>query len=96
VVLGVARKLVYGGGIFYSRMVWSTAGGFDGPYGPGTTDIGPAVIYAVVFCALPVMGAQGLAVRYSLDALITRRVPWWHELGWPGAVRRPRKGFRGN
>lgn len=36
------------------------------------TGAGPAVIYAVVFSALLVMGAQGLAGRYSLDALITR------------------------
>lgn len=95
-VLGVARKLVYAGGIFYSLMVWSTAGGFGGPYVPGTTDIGPAVVYALVFCALLVMGAQGLAGRYSLDALITRRVPWWHRLGWPGAAGSPGEDFRGN
>lgn len=85
VLLGVARKLVYAAGAAYALIVWSTADGFGAPYGPGATDIGPAIIYSVVFCALLTMGAQGAAGRYSLDTLIARRVAWWHRLGWSGA-----------
>ena len=77
---GFARKLVYAGGAGYSLMVWATAGTFGGPYTPEATDIGPAIAYAVVFCALLTMSAQGLASRYSLDAVIARRVHWWHHL----------------
>jgi nitrite reductase (NO-forming) len=85
VLLGVASKLVYAVGAAYALIVWSTADGFGAAYGPGATDIGPAVIYSVVFCALLTTGAQGSAGRYSLDALIARRVAWWHRLGWGGA-----------
>ncbi len=84
VLLGVARKLVYAGGAAYALMIWSTADGFGAPYGPGATDIGPAIMYSVVFCALLALGAQAGAGRYSLDAFITRRVAWWHRLGWSG------------
>lgn len=75
VLLGVARKLVYIGGAGYAVLVWSTAGGFGGPYGPGATDIGPAIMYALVFCAL--LGLGGLTGRYCLDTLISRRMAWW-------------------
>jgi thiosulfate dehydrogenase (quinone) large subunit len=79
-IAGLARKLVYAGGAAYSLMVWATAGTFGGPYTPEATDIGPAIAYAVVFCSLLAMSAHGLASRYSLDAVIERRVGWWHRL----------------
>jgi nitrite reductase (NO-forming) len=84
---GFARKLVYVGGAVYSLMVWATAGTFGGPYTPEATDIGPAIAYAVVFCALLTMSAQGLASRYSLDAVIGRRVGWWHRLAEAGGPK---------
>lgn len=47
-------------GLIYSLMVWSTAEGFGGPYGIGSTGMpgnmfGNAVIYALIFCFLMVL-----------------------------------------
>ncbi len=33
-------------------VIWSTAEGFGGPYTAGSTDIGAAIIYVLVFLAL--------------------------------------------
>jgi hypothetical protein len=45
------------------------------------TDIGTAIIYAVVFLALVALDARGKGTRpYSLHAVIERRLPWWRRL----------------
>lgn len=36
-------------GVFYNLWLWSTVGGFGGPYTQGATDPGTAIIYALVF-----------------------------------------------
>lgn len=42
-------------GIIYSLLVWSTVGGFGGPFTTGATDPGTAIVYALVFlCVLVV------------------------------------------
>lgn len=101
VILGVARKVVYLAGVGYSLLVWSTAGGFGGPYTPGATDIGPAIMYAVVFWALYIMASGGLTGRYSLDTVLARRIPWWHRIGFvsPGLTlwtARAQQGVNGD
>lgn len=40
------------GGALLALVIWSTAEGFGGPYQAGSTDIGSAVIYALVFAGL--------------------------------------------
>lgn len=45
------------GGLVYSLLLWSTAEGFGGPYGPGFTGnrgdvLGTAIVYAVLFAFL--------------------------------------------
>ena len=49
---GVMSKWAMYGGIAMTLVIWSTAEGFGGPYAAGSTDIGSAVIYALVFVAL--------------------------------------------
>jgi nitrite reductase (NO-forming) len=86
---GFARKFVYLGGTVYSLLVWATAEGFGGPYSASSTDIGAAIIYAVVSFALLVVNARSETSRYSVDRLIERRWAWWHrvaEVGRPPAV----------
>ncbi|PSN88978.1 hypothetical protein B9Q00_03185 [Candidatus Marsarchaeota G1 archaeon OSP_C] len=39
-ILGLARKLAYIGGMAFSLLIWSVPEGFGGPYGPSSTDIG--------------------------------------------------------
>lgn len=51
-LLGVFRKPLYLVGTAFFFMVWTIAEGFGGPYGAGSTDIGTAILYAVVFMAL--------------------------------------------
>ncbi len=51
-IFGVFPRVTTFGGIAMSLVVWSTAEGFGGPYTAGSTDIGAAIIYALVFLAL--------------------------------------------
>jgi nitrite reductase (NO-forming) len=51
-ILGFARKVTYIGAALFSVLIWATAEGFGGPYSSSSTDIGAAVMYAVVFMGL--------------------------------------------
>lgn len=51
-LFGFLTKYVCYSGILFSLVIWSTAEGFGGPYRSGSTDIGSAIIYALVFVAL--------------------------------------------
>ncbi len=93
-ILGFARRVVFVGGALYALTIWCTADGFGAPYGPGATDIGPSIIYAMVFLALLVMLERGHSSRLSLDAAIVRRFSLWSRLAGPvdrgGAAARRR------
>lgn len=79
-ILGLARKVTYMGGAIYSLLIWSTAEGLGRTSGIAT-DIGTAIVYAVVFLALLALDVRGKGTRpYSLDAVIERRLPWWRRL----------------
>ena len=79
-IVGFARKLTYIGAIVFSLLIWSTAEGLGRTSGVAT-DIGTAIIYALVFLALVALDARGKGTRpYSLDAVIERRLPWWRRL----------------
>ena len=67
-ILGVFTNLTTVVGSLLSLMIWSTAEGFGGPYGTGSTDIGAAVIYVLVFAAL-FLGSAGL--HYGFDGRLT-------------------------
>lgn len=76
-LLGVARRLTYLVGALFSLLIWSTAGGFGGPYTSGATNLGPALVYALVFVAL-ILFARFLGnTPYSLDYHLERRFPGW-------------------
>ncbi len=50
-------------GIVYSLALWVTVGGLGGPFQPGSTDPGTAIVYALVFLAvLSVPSEQRLAI----------------------------------
>ena len=85
-ILGFARKLTYISAIAFSLIIWSTAEGFGGPYTSGSTDIGTAVIYAVVFIGLLTLNAYADPARYSVDYWLEQRISWWWRLA---EVRRP-------
>ncbi len=61
-------------GTLLAFVIWRSAVGFGGPYTPGSTDIGAAVIYVLVFAGLFVTNA-GLYV--GLDARLTPAPGRW-------------------
>src|SRR5215831_1888032 len=66
-ITGFARKLTYGAAIVFSLLIWGTAEGFGGPYTSGASDIGTAVIYALVFTALLGFAYYHGTAEFSLD-----------------------------
>jgi len=65
-IFGLCTRATLIVGITFSLIIWSVAEGFGGPYAPGSTDIGCAIMYAFVAVAL-LFGESWKA--YSLDAL---------------------------
>jgi thiosulfate dehydrogenase (quinone) large subunit len=70
-ILGVFGNLTNISGFLLSIMIWSTAEGFGGPYMPGSTDIGTAIIYAVTFVGL-FLSSSGLYL--GVDRWLTPRL----------------------
>jgi nitrite reductase (NO-forming) len=86
-IFGFARMSIYVIGALFSLTIWGTSEGFGGPYGTTSTDIGAAVMYAVVFAALLALNYEAGESRFSVDYLIEKRVSWWHHI----AEVRPRR-----
>jgi nitrite reductase (NO-forming) len=87
-ISGFARKVTYLAAIVFSLLIWSTAEGFGGPYTSGASDIGTAIIYAVVFAGLLALSYYAGPARYSADYYLEKKITWWWrvaELRRPGA-----------
>jgi uncharacterized membrane protein YphA (DoxX/SURF4 family) len=56
-ILGLLSNLTYTAGSLLALVIWSTAEGLGGPYSPGSTDIGAAIIYVFVFAGLFLVAA---------------------------------------
>ena len=84
--LGVARKLTYLSAIAFSFIIWSTAEGFGGPYTSGSSDIGTAIIYVIVFVGLLVLSYYAGPARYSVDYYLEKHISWWWRVA---EMRRP-------
>ncbi len=77
-IFGLFTEIAIAGGIAMTLVIWSTAEGFGGPYMSGSTDIGAAIIYAIVFVALWL----GRSWRYySVDATLRKKLPFLY-LRW--------------
>lgn len=79
-VFGLMRKLSYLSGILLSLLIWGIDEGFGGPYGPGSTDIGAAIIYVFVYVALIALESTAASNRLTLDSLIERRSKVWRRI----------------
>lgn len=75
-LFGFARRTVYVIGALYSLLIWSTAGGFGGPYTIGASNTGVGIIYVLVFAVLIAINHRAGTSPYSVDYFI--------ELKWPG------------
>lgn len=80
VIAGFARKLTYSAAIVFSLLIWGTAEGFGGPYTSGASDIGTALIYALVFAALLMFSYYDGPNTHSVDHWLEQRISWWHRL----------------
>ena len=70
-LFGALSKLTCLTGILLSLSIWSTAHGFGGPYGPGSTDTGVSIIYVLVFIGL-FLGNAGLT--FAVDRYLRKKV----------------------
>jgi nitrite reductase (NO-forming) len=85
-IIGFARKLTYISAIAFSLLIWGTAEGFGGPYTSGASDIGTAIIYAVVFAGLLMLSYYGGPAHYSADYYLEKKISWWWRIA---ETRRP-------
>ena len=76
-IAGFARKITYISAIVFSLLIWGTAEGFGGPYTSGASDIGTAIIYAVVFAALLALSYYTAPSRYTADYYLEQKISWW-------------------
>jgi uncharacterized membrane protein YphA (DoxX/SURF4 family) len=86
VLTGFARKLTYITAAAFSVVIWAAAEGFGGPYASGASDIGTAIIYALVFMCLLTLAAYTGPDTYSVDHFLERKISWWWrvaEIGRP-------------
>jgi nitrite reductase (NO-forming) len=79
-VFGFARKTTYILTAITGLGIWAVAEGFGGPYSSGSTDIGAAVMYAVVALGLLALNYEAGPSRFSVDYYIEQRVSWWHRI----------------
>ncbi len=85
-IVGFARKLTYISAAAFSVLIWATAEGFGGPYTSGSSDIGTAIIYAIVFLGLLGLSYYTGPARYSVDYYLEKRISWWWRVA---EMRRP-------
>jgi nitrite reductase (NO-forming) len=85
-IAGFARKLTYLSAIAFSLLIWATAEGFGGPYTSGASDIGTAIIYAVVFAGLLTLSYYAGPARFSADYYLEKKIGWWWRVA---EMRRP-------
>ncbi|MGD0054130.1 MAG: DoxX family protein [Acidimicrobiales bacterium] len=86
IILGFARKFTYISSAVLGVVIWSVAEGFGGPYMSGSSDIGTAIIYALVSMGLLTLCYYVGTSRYSVDYYLERRISWWWKVA---EVRHP-------
>jgi nitrite reductase (NO-forming) len=87
VILGFARKVSYIASAVFCVVIWAAAEGFGGPYGSGASDIGTAIIYALVFMCLLTLAAYTGTDRYSADYYLEQKISWWHKVAEVGHLQ---------
>lgn len=76
----LARKWTFIIGGLFSLMLWATAEGFGGPYTAGASNLGPALVYVLVFAALLLFERILGRTPYSVDYYLERRYPGWNRV----------------
>ncbi len=76
-IFGFARRTIYVSAAIWSLLIWAIPEGFGGPYSATSTDIGTGIIYAIVFLSLYGLDKLAAQSKWSIDAYIAKRLPWW-------------------
>jgi nitrite reductase (NO-forming) len=84
VILGFARKASYIASAVFCVVIWGVAEGFGGPYASGASDIGTAIIYALVFVCLLTLAAYTGTDRWSMDYYLEHKISWWWKVAEVG------------
>ncbi len=75
-VLGLAQRAGFAFGAGFALLLWGVGEGFGGPYMNGSTDLGCAVMYSVLFAALVLAVPRAIrAAAPSVDSRMVRRWP---------------------
>ena len=85
-IFGVFTNVTAVSGSILAILIWSTAEGFGGPYKSGSTDIGAAVIYVLVFAGL-LLSSSGMHLGF--DRKITAALGRFGYLASGAFRRRP-------
>lgn len=88
-LFGLARKWAFIAGGLFSLLLWATAEGFGGPYTTGASNLGPALVYVLLFAALLMFERLLGRTPYSVDYYIEQRYPSWTKVAeWapPGVL----------
>jgi nitrite reductase (NO-forming) len=93
-ILGFARKSTYILTFLTGLGIWAVAEGFGGPYSSSSTDIGAAVMYAVVALGLLALNYEAGPSRFSADYYLEQRIPWWHRIAEVEGLRGRRAGVK--
>ncbi len=73
---GFLQRVSFVFGTVFALMIWGVGEGFGGPYTSGATDIGCAVMYAVLFVSLALTVPRSVrAAAPALDNELVRTVP---------------------
>jgi uncharacterized membrane protein YphA (DoxX/SURF4 family) len=73
-IFGLLSNLTDIIGMLLTAIIWSTAEGFGGPYQAGSTDIGAAIIYTLVFAGLFLTRA---GMYYGIDRYLGSLLGRW-------------------
>lgn len=79
-LFGFAQRTTYVLGALYSLLIWSTAGGFGGPYTIGASNTGVGLLYVLIFAVLIVINHRTATNPYSVDNFIERSWPGWSQI----------------
>lgn len=82
-ILGIAQRVGFTGGIVFALLVWGVREGFGGPYTSGATDIGAAIMYAVLLAGLWLAVPRTIRVcAPALDHTLAHHRAWrWATFG---------------
>jgi nitrite reductase (NO-forming) len=76
-IFGFMRRTAYIDGFIFSLLIWTVPEGLGQIYVPGSTDVGAAIIYAMVFLLFMIIDAVTGRNKYTIDYYIEKRLGFW-------------------